>query len=288
MAVKRGKLSKAQSEKPRSAGFTGTRRKIARFGWKPDLPDQRDYSYAVPAEVVKDMTPSVDLRAQCPAVYDQGRIGSCTANGIAGALEFDMMKQGLADFTPSRLFIYYNERAMEGTTGSDAGAYIRDGIKSVVSQGDCPESMWTYDDTPAQPDGTFPPGAKAATQPSQQCYDNAIHHKAMSYQSVDQNLADMKGCLASGYPFVFGFTVYESFESPEVASTGDVPMPGAGEAIVGGHCVMAVGYDDQDALFICRNSWGPGWGDAGYFYMHYAYLLDTNLSNDFWTIRVVE
>jgi C1A family cysteine protease len=288
MAVKRGKLSKARPEKSRSSGFTGTRRKIARYGWKPDLPDQRDYSYAVPAEVVKDMSQSVDLRAQCPLVYDQGQIGSCTANGIAGAIEFDMMKQGLADFTPSRLFIYYNERAMEGTTGSDAGAYIRDGIKSVASQGDCPESMWTYDDTPAQPDGTFPPGSKAATQPSQQCYDNAIHHKALSYQSIDQNLADMKGCLASGYPFVFGFAVYESFESPEVARTGDVPMPGAGEAVVGGHCVMAVGYDDQDALFICRNSWGPGWGDAGYFYMPYAYLIDTNLSNDFWTIRVVE
>jgi C1A family cysteine protease len=199
MAVKRGKLSKAHSEKPRPAGFTGTTRKIARYGWKPDLPDQRDYSYAVPPDVAKDISPSVDLRAQCPPVYDQGRIGSCAANGVAGALEFDMMKQGLADFTPSRLFIYYNERAMEGSVGSDAGAYIRDGIKSVASQGDCPESMWTYDDTPAQPDGTFPPGAKAATQPSQQCYDNAIHHKAMSYQSVDQNLADMKGCLASGY-----------------------------------------------------------------------------------------
>ena len=289
MAVKRGKpSSKARQEKPRSAGFTGTRRKIARYGWKPDLPDQRDYSYAVPAGIVKDMSQSVDLRAQCPPVYDQGRIGSCTANGIAGAIEFDMLKQGLADFMPSRLFIYYNERAMEGTTGSDAGAYIRDGIKSVASQGDCPESMWTYDDTPAQPDGTFPPGAKAATQPSQQCYDNAIHHKALSYQSIDQNLTDMKGCLASGYPFVFGFTVYESFESSEVANTGDVPMPAAGEAVIGGHCVLAVGYDDQDALFICRNSWGPGWGDAGYFYMPYAYLLDNNLSDDFWTIRVVE
>jgi C1A family cysteine protease len=288
MAVKRGKPSKARADKSRATGFTGTKRKIARYGWKPDLPDQRDYTYAVPPDVAGDISPSVDLRAQCPPVYDQGEIGSCTANAIAGAVEFDMMKQGLADFTPSRLFIYYNERAIEGTVGSDAGAYVRDGIKSVASQGDCPESMWTYDATPAQPDGTFPPGAKAATQPSQQCYDNAIHHKAISYQSVDQNLADMKGCLSSGYPFVFGFTVYPSFESSEVASTGNVPMPGAEEAPIGGHCVMVVGYDDQDTLFICRNSWGPGWGDAGYFYMPYAYLLDDNLSDDFWTIRVVE
>ena len=98
----------------------------------------------------------------------------------------------------------------------------------------------------------------------------------------------MKGCLASGYPFVFGFTVYESFESSEVARTGDVPMPSAEEPVVGGHAVLAVGYDDEDAVFICRNSWGPAWGDAGYFYMPYAYLLDDNLSDDFWTIRVVE
>jgi len=289
MAVKRGsahRKSAAPSERP--TGFTGTTRKIARYGWKPDLPDQRDYSYAVPPHVAKNISTSVDLRAQCPAVYDQGGIGSCTANAIAGALEFDMMKQGLDDFVPSRLFIYYNERAIEGTVGADSGAYIRDGIKSVASQGDCPESMWPYDATPAGPDGTFPPGAKAATQPPPQCYDNAIHHKALNYQSVDRNLADMKGCLASGYPFVFGFTVYESFESSEVARTGDVPMPSAEEPVIGGHAVLAVGYDDEDAVFICRNSWGPTWGDAGYFYMPYAYLLDDNLSDDFWTVRVVE
>jgi C1A family cysteine protease len=125
-------------------------------------------------------------------------------------------------------------------------------------------------------------------QPPQQCYDNAVHHKAMSYQSIDQNLADMKGCVASGYPFVFGLADYESFESQEVASTGDVPVPGTGDAVVGGHCVVAAGYDDEDASFVCRNSWGSGWGDAGYFYVPYAYLLNNNLSNYFRTIRVVE
>jgi C1A family cysteine protease len=288
MAVKRGNAQRGPaSRSARPTGFTGSTRKIARYGWKPDIPDQRDYSYSVPEHLVRATPPSIDLRPQCPPVYDQGRIGSCTANGIAAAMEFDMMKQGMAAYTPSRLFIYYNERAMEGSVGSDAGAQIRDGIKSVASQGDCPESEWTYDDTPAQPDGTFPPGAKAATQPPQQCYDDAVKHKAMSYQSVDQNLSDMRGCLASGYPFVIGFTVYESFESDEVARTGNMPMPGSGEAILGGHCVLVVGYDDEERLFICRNSWGDKWGDAGYFYMPYAYLLDDNLSDDFWTIRLV-
>jgi C1A family cysteine protease len=289
MAIKRGKVpSKPTSRGAQPAGFTGTTRKIARYGWKPDLPDQRDHSYAVPAHIITKISTSVDLRDQCPEVYDQGRIGSCTANAIAGALEFDMMKQGMTAYTPSRLFIYYNERAMEGTVGSDAGAYIRDGIKSVASQGDCPESEWPYDDTPADPTGVFPPGAKAGTQPLQSCYDDAIHHKALNYQSIDQNLTDMKGCLSSGYPFVFGFTVYESFESEDVARTGNVPMPSTDEAVVGGHAVLAVGYDDSEARFICRNSWGSAWGDAGYFYMPYAYLLDNNLSDDFWTIRLVE
>jgi len=262
-------------------------RKIARYGWKPDLPDQRDYSYAVSADVMQNISGSVDLRAQCPQVYDQGHIGSCTANAIAAALEFDMMKQGLPSFTPSRLFIYYNERSMEGTVGSDSGAYIRDGIKSVASQGDCPESEWTYDGTAALPGGVFPTGAKATVEPSPQCYTDAIRHTAMNYQSIDQNLADMKGCLASGYPFVFGFTVYPSFESDDVAHTGVVPMPG-NEQTIGGHAVLAVGYDDNKNMFIIRNSWGAVWGIGGYCYMPYAYLLDNNLADDFWTIRLVD
>jgi C1A family cysteine protease len=263
-------------------------RKIARYGWKPDLPDQRDYGYAVPAGVLRNIPDRIDLRPQCPAVYHQGDIGSCTANAIAAALEFDMMKQRLPSFTPSRLFIYYNERSIEGTVGADSGAYIRDGIKSVASEGDCPESEWTYDGTAALEGGIFAPGAKAAIRPSPECYADAVRHTAINYQSIDQNLADMRGCLASGFPFVFGFTVYPSFESEAVAHTGTVPMPAADEKTIGGHAVLAVGYDDTKGMFIVRNSWGAGWGIGGYCYMPYAYLLDDNLADDFWTIRVVD
>jgi C1A family cysteine protease len=247
------------------------------YGWAPDVPDHRDLAYAVPAHVAGPLASKVDLRPQCPkVVYDQGNLGSCTGNAIAGAHEFDQMKQGLTPvFTPSRLFIYYNERDMEGTVGSDAGAQIRDGIKSIGRLGVCPETMWPYNIA------TF------TTKPSANCYSAALQHRAVRYYRVPRVLAQMKGCLAEGYPFVYGFSVYESFESQQVAQTGVVPMPAASEALLGGHAVLAVGFDDSQQRFIVRNSWGPNWGMNGYFTMPYTYLLDGNLSDDFWTVRQV-
>jgi len=250
--------------------------KIARYGWIRDLPDQRDHLYAAPPEFLLKLPPTTDLRPQCPDVYDQGQLGSCTANAIAAALEYDQMKEKQAKiFMPSRLFIYYNERAMEGTVNEDSGAQIRDGIKSVAQQGDCPETLWPYDIT------------KFAVKPPQQCYQQALKFKAVQYQRLSQILNQLKGCLASCYPFVFGFSVYESFESPQVAQTGHAPMPAPAEKSIGGHAVMAVGYDDSQNWFIVRNSWGVGWGMEGYFTLPYAYLLEQNLASDFWTIRVV-
>ncbi|HEX6351152.1 MAG TPA: C1 family peptidase [Candidatus Dormibacteraeota bacterium] len=250
-------------------------RQIARYGWIPDLPDQRDRLYAAPPEMLAALPPSADLRAGCPAVYDQGQLGSCTANAIAGAIEFDRRKQQLPDFVPSRLFIYYNERTIEGTVGSDSGAQIRDGIKSVNADGVCPESEWPYDI------------AKFTQKPPPQAYRDAQLDRAVSYQRLIQSLNQMKACLASGFPFVFGFTVYESFETPQVAKTGQAPMPGPLDRPVGGHAVMAVGYDDAAQTLLVRNSWGPGWGMAGYFTLPYAYVAQPWLASDFWTIRLV-
>ena len=249
--------------------------KIKRYGWVADLPDHRDLMYAAPMQVLTALPTSADLRSKCPPVYDQGQLGSCTANAIAGAIEFDLMKENKTEFMPSRLFIYYNERAIEGTVDSDSGAQIRDGIKSVADLGDCPEDLWPYDIN------------KFTGKPSQNCYDNAVQHKAVQYQRVIRDLNQMKGCLASGYPFVFGFTVYQSFESQEVAQTGHASMPSSGEQAVGGHAVLAVGYDDSQNWFIVRNSWATSWGMKGYFTLPYSYLLNANLADDFWTIRVV-
>jgi C1A family cysteine protease len=248
--------------------------KIQRFGWVPDLPDHRDHLYAAPLVNLGKLPDKADLRPNCPAVYDQGQLGSCTANAIAGAIEFDRMKEHKPNFVPSRLFIYYNERAIEGTVNSDSGAMIRDGIKSVATQGDVPETEWPYDI------------AKFSEKPPAKVYGDAKKYKVVQYQRVPRNLTQMKGCLASGYPFVFGFSVYESFESPDVAKTGHLDMPGANEQEVGGHAVVAVGFDDSQQRFIVRNSWGGDWGMAGYFTIPYTYLIEPNLSDDFWTIRV--
>ena len=250
-------------------------RQIARYGWTPDLPDQRDHLYAAPPPALGQLPPSADLTLSCPPVYDQGQLGSCTANAISAAIEFERLKQKLPDITPSRLFIYYNEREMEGTVSSDGGAQIRDGIKSVAQQGVCPEQEWPYDIS------------KLTQKPPPQAYQDALADRAVSYQRVLQDLTQLRGCIASGYPFVFGFTVYSSFETPDVARTGHAPLPAPGEQQIGGHAVMAVGYDDSNQWMIVRNSWGPGWGLKGYFTLPYAYLSQANLAADFWTIRLV-
>src|SRR6476659_5862851 len=170
------------------------------MGWVPDLPDGRDLLYAAPLKPLAKLPEKVDLRKQCPKVYDQGELGSCTANAIAAALEFDQMKQRLKNvFTPSRLFIYYNERAMEGTIDSDSGAMIRDGVKSVNKRGACKESSWPYKIE------------RFREKPGKGCYAEGRKHQAISYLRVNQSLGQLKGCLAEGFPFIFGFAVYESF-----------------------------------------------------------------------------
>ena len=255
---------------------TLTVRKIQRYGWVPDLPDARDVMYAAPMETLAALPPSADLRPRCPPVYDQGQLGACTGNAIAAAVQFDRQKQQLApDFVPSRLFIYYNERVIEGTVGTDSGGQIRDGIKSVAQQGVPPETDWPYDI------GQF------SVKPPAAAFADAMQDKAVAYSRLVQSLSQMKGCLASGYPFVFGFTVYESFESQQVAQTGVAPMPAPSESAVGGHAVMAVGYDDATQRFIVRNSWGAGWGMNGYFTIPYTYVSDPHLASDLWTIRLV-
>ena len=254
------------------------------YGWRPQLPDARDMLYA--AKLTGPLPSECDLRPSMPPVYDQGQLGSCTGNAIAGAMEYERDRQGLPDFVPSRLFVYYNERALEGTVSSDSGAVIRDGIKVVNSDGVCPETLWPYDI------GMF------AVKPPKRCFVAAATDKAVQYEAI-QTLGDLKDAIASNLSVVFGFTVYQSFESPAVAQSGVLPMPKPHEATVGGHAVVAVGYNDSKNQVIVRNSWGASWGDQGYFYMPYQYMTGSkassdsspingaHLASDFWAIQLV-
>ena len=242
------------------------------YGWVPDLPDHRDFAYATVRKLPKTLPPSADLRPMCSPVEDQGQLGSCTGNALAGAVEFLERKNGATFEDASRLFIYYNERVVEHTVSQDAGAMIRDGIKTLAKLGVCSETLWPY------------VISKFAKTPPKSCFTEARKHRITAYARIS-TLDDMRSCLADGYPFVFGFTVYASFESSQVAQTGVVPMPSPNEQVLGGHAVLAVGYNDKQKRFVVRNSWGPGWGMSGYFTMPYAYLTDSNLADDMWTIR---
>ena len=241
------------------------------YGYRPDLPDQRDFQFAQLGKKIA-LPASVSLRLHCSAVKDQGQLGSCTANGLASAVEYLENKDGIKPCNyMSRLFVYYNERAIENSINSDSGAAIRDGIKTLATQGCCPEIEWPYIIS------------KFAQKPTAKCYTDATKHVIQSYYRVN-TLNDMQTCIASGYPFVLGFTVYESFESQQVANTGIVPMPAPGEQVLGGHCVMAMAYDNSTQRFMCENSWGTNWGMKGYFTIPYAYLTNPNLASDMWYI----
>lgn len=247
-----------------------------RFGWIRDTADRRDLLFTTPVSV--GLLPSrVNLTRQCCGVVNQGALGSCTACAIGSVFAFEQKRQGSKKyFYPSRLFIYYNERAILGTINEDSGAMIRDGMKSIVQQGVCPEIEWPYIISAFK------------HRPSARCYTHAKQHQALKYLRLPVRLSVMKQCLAAGYPFVFGFTVYTSFMTDRVARGGHMPIPKAGERILGGHAVYAMGYDDAINCAIVRNSWGRSWGDAGNFYMPYAVIANPDMCADFWSVRLVE
>jgi C1A family cysteine protease len=216
------------------------------------------------------------MRSKCSPVEDQGQLGSCTANALVGALEFLELKDGAQFVYLSRLFLYYNERVIEGTVDQDSGAFLRDGIKSLAKQGVCTEPEWPYKIS------------RFTKKPTRACYRTAKKHRILSYHRIT-TVDEMRGCLAEGFPFVFGFTVYDAFESAAVAKSGVLNMPGPKEKVLGGHAVMAVGYDDGARRFVIRNSWDSDWGQKGYFTMPYDYLSpDKNLADDFWTVRILQ
>lgn len=236
------------------------------YNWVPDKYDSRDHLFASHADIGA-LPQSVDLRPHCPPIQDQGQLGSCTGNALCGAMDYIHPS---AVF--SRLFVYYNERVIEHDVRQDGGAQIRDGVKSLSKLGVCLESEWPYVES------------AFAHKPSAKCFADALKAKITAYQRVS-GLTGMLQCLADGLPFVFGFTVYDAFESEEVAKTGVLNLPLPSESIVGGHAVLCVGYDTLSRRFIVRNSWGTSWGQAGYFTIPFEYLTNTKLASDMWVLR---
>jgi len=235
--------------------------------------------------VKRDIRPIVDLRGDMPKVYDQGNLGSCTANALGAAFEYNQMenlipykclsglfeKKTVTPFMPSRLFLYYNERALAGDIPYDNGAALEDGVMSLYNDGICPESIWDYN------------VSKFATKPSKRAYWTAKKTRIGNYKKIPQTLTQLRASLADGYPISFGMQIYSSFESDSVAKSGLVKLPTKTEKNLGGHAVLLCGYNDHLELFIVRNSWGEEWGDNGYFYMPYEYVL-SDLCRDFWVL----
>jgi len=214
---------------------------------------------------------SVDLRDRLPPCYDQGQLGSCTANALAAAIQFDR-----PDLMPRRLFIYYNERTIENDVADDGGACLADGVKAAREQGVCSEDSWPYSDDKEQ----------FKNRPPDSCYEEARNNMAVGFENVLLDHDHLKAALASGFPIAMGIKLYEGFESQDVKSNGQVPMPRpSSEKCLGGHAVLMVGYNEASQQWIFRNSWGPSWGDGGYFYLPYAYICDQHLGTDPWVIQ---
>jgi C1A family cysteine protease len=214
---------------------------------------------------------SVDLRSKFPPVFDQGMLGSCTANALCGLVAFDDPR-----LIGSRLFLYYNERMMENNISNDVGALISDGIKCLLTYGLCAETEWPYDIQ------------QFAIKPPDSCYINALMHQALEVTNIVDDPNSMKNALANNNPFAIGISIYSSFETELVANTGNVPIPTKNDQLLGGHAIVCVGYDDIKKHWIMRNSWGASWGDNGYFYLPYTYLSDRSLATDLWCINKME
>jgi len=291
------------------------------MGWIPDYPDIRDYTKETVevreilagrmggGEVARgaggaararrpraSLPGKVDLREWCSAVEDQGMLGSCTANAGAGVIEYYERRAFGKYVEASRLFLYKVTRNLMKMKG-DTGGFLRTTIGAMVLFGVPPEEYWPYTDSQ---DGFD-------REPPAFCYAFAQNYQAIKYYRHDppgskpaEVLERIKGALAAGHPSMFGFTVYSSIEQAE--KTGRIPFPGPRERIEGGHAIVAVGYDDKmqvenrgaaggagvggaatEGAFLIRNSWGKGWGEAGYGWLPYEYVK-RGLAEDFWSV----
>ena len=264
-----------------------TQRRKGGLGWRPALRTTETCDSRYHLTYCKVYLRLSTCVSQHP-ILDQGSIGSCTANALSGALQFDRRKNNLQpDFVPSRLFIYYNERVIEGDVPLDAGAFLRDGMQSLAQTGVCPENSLAIRPDAASQRWRAIPGRKSARDPAatamlQRCCEL---QESWPTKRLIRPWLSSRGTLAQGIPFVFGFSVYDSLWDSSGNPNTIIPLPSGSDSRVGGHAVLVVGYDDSKALFTIHNSWGTAVGDAGYFYIPYGYVTDSGLSADFWIIQ---
>ncbi len=245
------------------------------YGWNRDKPDRRDYKFSAIVTAPVELPDKIDLRPAMPPVVQQGYIGSCTACSSIAIVEYILKKDyPKRSFRSSILAQYYWTRKLEGNQARDSGAQMRTSLKSLNKFGAAHNKFWPYHTR------------KFAIAPDRRTRRDAKQHRVIEYRRLDQNLKELKTCLALGFPFIFGFWVYESFES--VDDTGMMPKPNVEkERFLGGHAVTIVGYDNSKESFLVRNSWGISWGLGGHYWMPYELVLDPTLSEDFWTAKMV-
>jgi len=243
-------------------------------GWKRSLPDKRDYLFSSMVPFRSDLPSHIDLSSNLPPVYNQLSLGSCTAFATAALLQSLLKKEKGKMINPGELFLYYFTRKLEGTLKWDSGASIRNSMKAANKFGISPEKYWPYKIN------------KFKQAPSPQSRFFGKHYRLNQYMRVQQTIPELKQSIAQGFPVVFGFMVYDSFR--QAAKKGIMPIPHPqNEYLWGGHAVTICGFSDDKRVFKCRNSWGRNWGDDGYFYMPYDFIVDRDFADDFWTAHDV-
>lgn len=250
--------------------------RIVRHGVAREKADHRDRPHLPAPLDLASLPRTVDLRPADWTVWTQGGLNSCTAQAICAAEELVRRKEGLKRaFEPSRLFLYYNERAIEGKVDDNAPVYMRDGFKTLARTGVCPESDWPYDET------------RFAEKPPKECYGAARPHRALRYLKVKQDLAHMRACLNEGYAFTIALVLYAGDGLPSMPMSGHLTTPDpARESAAGGHALLVVGYDEAKERFLIRNSIGADWGEGGYGTLPYSYAANPDYADSLWTLRI--
>lgn len=236
-----------------------------------------------------DLPPQIDFSHRIYDIHDQGDLGSCTGQAITCAMEYSLSKKMNFDQDSfihlSPLFVYYNERRLMGTTKRDSGSSLADGIRSIHTWGTC--TLKKHDNE-----------KDFRKRPRSIAYKEAENYKLLDCVAncrVQHDLKSIKNVLAQEIPVLLGIYIYTSFESEAVRKTGMIPIPESNELKLGGHAVLLVGYNDETQLFKGVNSYGKGWGENGFFYLPYGYVINEGATatrkytydRDIWTINII-